>query len=214
MQYVGAYLVRGDVAIVETLINRLEKDGVIRRGSPDLFARVYRKFGVDEAQELRERARTKPILEERRVFVFFAASMTNESQNALLKTLEEPAAGALFFLVTPSPEVLLPTVRSRTQSLVIADNSDGSVEDFLHATPEKRLEMVKPLYDHDEDEGRDMGRVIAFLQALERRWAKEKESHGRTEALRALYRARMYAGDKGSLLKVLLEQMALLMPRI
>jgi hypothetical protein len=74
--------------------------------------------------------------------------------------------------------------------------------------------MLKPLYEHDEDEGRDIGAVIAFLQSLERRFAKEKLSAEKTAGIHAIYLARKYATDKGSLLKALLEQVALLTPRL
>lgn len=218
MQYVGAYLIRGDESTLETLLDVLEEQEVISRGNPDLFARAYRKFGVDDAEDLRARARTRPIAEAQRVFAFFAPSMTTESQNALLKTLEEPSAHALFFLIVPSPEMLLGTVRSRVQPLVIESTSLSEAlvdaRSFLNATPQKRLDMLKPLYEHDEDEGRDMGAVIAFLQALEQKFAREKPSKEWKEGLGAIYRARKFAGDKGSLLKALLEQVALLAPRI
>lgn len=217
MQYVGAYLIQGDASTLEHLVEKLVREHVVDRGSPDLFARTYRKFGVDEAEDIRARARTKPVAGESRVFAFFAPSMTTESQNALLKTLEEPSANALFFIITPSPEMLLATVRSRVQTLEIDTETRSSaldVEAFLDAAPQKRLDMLKPLYEHDEDEGRDMASVFAFLQSLERRFAAEKASPARNEGLEAIYRARKFAGDKGSLLKALLEQMALLTPRL
>lgn len=212
----GAYLIQGSAATLETLLDKLRDDKVITRESPDLFARIYRKFGVDEAEDLRMRARSRPIAGESRVFALVASSMTQESQNALLKTLEEPSAHALFFLITPSPDMLLPTVRSRMQTLTLAGEGSESivdVDDFLAAPPQKRIEMLKPLYEHDEDEGRDMGLVLSFLQSLERRFAKEKLTPERTAGLHALYRARKFVGDKGSLLKALLEQVALLTPR-
>ena len=229
MQYVGAYVVRGGEGALESLVDKLEKDKITKRGSPDLFARVYRKFGVDEAEELRSRARSKPIAGDQRVFALFIPSMTTEAQNALLKTLEEPAANAVFFLVVPSPEMLLATVRSRVQTLVVPEDMSRrhvdtiDADDFLAASAEKRLTMLKPLYDHDEDEGRDIGSVIAFLQSLERRFArlpefggqaKEKPSPATSAGIHAIYRARKYVTDKGSLLKALLEQVALLAPKL
>jgi len=44
-----------------------------------------------------------------------AEALNTESQNALLKSLEEPPAYAQFLLVTANPAGLLPTVRSRCQ---------------------------------------------------------------------------------------------------
>jgi DNA polymerase III subunit delta' len=47
------------------------------------------------------------------VLVRDAERMTDEAQNALLKTLEEPGRSTLLVLVTARPESLLPTTRSR-----------------------------------------------------------------------------------------------------
>jgi DNA polymerase-3 subunit delta' len=54
----------------------------------------------------------------RRVFVIDPADcMNEESQNALLKTLEEPPGQAVLMLVASRPHLLLPTVRSRSFSV-------------------------------------------------------------------------------------------------
>jgi DNA polymerase III subunit delta' len=58
----------------------------------------------------------RPFEGERRVFAIEAAdAMAEESQNALLKTLEEPAPFAVLILISAEPEALLETVRSRCQ---------------------------------------------------------------------------------------------------
>jgi DNA polymerase-3 subunit delta' len=49
-----------------------------------------------------------------------AQAMTQSAQNALLKTLEEPAPHTLLMLVTSRPSSLLATLRSRCQRLEIA----------------------------------------------------------------------------------------------
>ncbi|OGG73028.1 hypothetical protein A3A38_00980 [Candidatus Kaiserbacteria bacterium RIFCSPLOWO2_01_FULL_53_17] len=219
MQYVGAYLVQGDASILDVLIAKLMREGCVEKGSPDLYVRTYRSFGIDEARALRERAQRKSISSEGRVFAIFVPGMTSDAQNALLKVLEEPPARAVFFFVVPSPETLLSTLRSRMQMMMLPEGTKAGAllvdaDDFLGATPQKRFEMLKPLYEHDEDEGRDMGAVVGFLQALERRFAQVKEPYEKKDGLEAIYRARKFAGDKGSLLKALLEQMALLMPKL
>lgn len=217
MQYIGAYVVRGSANALDAVLQKLEKEKAVERDSPDLFVKSYRSFGVDDASELRGRVRGKPVRDAYRTFLLFVPSMTTEAQNALLKTLEEPAANAVFFLITPSPETLLPTIRSRVQMLHV-DSEEGEMvvdpDDFLAASWDMRITMLKPLYDHDEDEGRDVGSVIAFLQSLERRFAKAKPSIERSAGIHAIYRARKYVSDKGSLLKSLLEQVALLAPKL
>ena len=48
-----------------------------------------------------------------------AEAMNRNSANALLKTLEEPPAGAIILLVSDAPGRLLPTIRSRCQQLLL-----------------------------------------------------------------------------------------------
>ena len=212
-----AYLIAGNEETIPSVAGLLEAQGIEVRGNPDIYVRAYAQFGVDEARELRERASARAISEERRVFIIAALGMTKEAQNALLKTLEEPPGNAMFFIIVPSPEMLLSTVRSRMERLVLS--SKKPTEDapqlvdtskFLSATPEKRLDMLKPLLEKDDDDKRDIGAILAFLASLERTLAKGSGNEG----LRAVYRARKYVMDKGALVKPLLEQIALLTPRV
>ncbi|MBI5570522.1 MAG: DNA polymerase III subunit delta' [Desulfomonile tiedjei] len=46
-----------------------------------------------------------------------AHTMNRPAQNALLKTLEEPPAGRILILITSTPSLLLPTVRSRCRRI-------------------------------------------------------------------------------------------------
>jgi len=68
MQYVGAYLIRGGEGSLDVLLERLEKEKVIEPRIAGSFARKYRKFGVDEAEDLRARARRGQIAAKHRVF--------------------------------------------------------------------------------------------------------------------------------------------------
>jgi DNA polymerase III subunit delta' len=71
--------------------------------------------------ELIEPASRKAVMGRGKVFVIEQAEvMTAQSQNALLKTLEEPAGRALIVLLTDQPDALLPTIRSRCQTVRFA----------------------------------------------------------------------------------------------
>jgi DNA polymerase-3 subunit delta' len=74
---------------------------------------------VDEVrQRVITAAAYRPFEGERRVFVIEAAdAMADESQNALLKTLEEPAEFVHILLISAEPELLAETVRSRCQEV-------------------------------------------------------------------------------------------------
>lgn len=54
------------------------------------------------------------------ILVYPADALNIPSSNALLKTLEEPAAGTVFLLVTSHPDQVLPTIRSRTSKFTVA----------------------------------------------------------------------------------------------
>lgn len=212
----SAYLVRGGKEMVGEVLAKIASSGVEVEGNPDVYIREYLQFGIDEARELRSRASSRAVKEKNRIFIIAAPNMTADSQNALLKILEEPTADASFFIITPSPESLLPTLRSRAQILSLSQGSEkkGKIDSavFLKSDKSKRIEMVKVLLPK-EDEERDLGSIIAFLSSLEMGLGKigaEKEKAG----LEAIYRARKYATDKGSLLKTLLEQVALLVPKL
>ncbi len=57
-----------------------------------------------------------PAMGHGKVFIIDEAEfMKRESQNALLKTLEEPSDHTYLFLITARPERMLPTIRSRCQ---------------------------------------------------------------------------------------------------
>ena len=95
--------------------------GCVRRGTQHLV------------EDIRERVIGqvvyRPFEDERRVFVIEAAeAMAEESQNALLKTLEEPPPFAHLILITAEPEALLETVRSRCQVVRFARLGPDAVE--------------------------------------------------------------------------------------
>lgn len=60
-----------------------------------------------------------------------ADDMNRNAANALLKTLEEPPARALFILISHSSGRLLPTIRSRCQSLTFKPLNDAELKQAL-----------------------------------------------------------------------------------
>lgn len=72
--------------------------------------------GIDEVRSLREGVRFVPAEGKYKVYVIDEAhQLTKEAFNALLKTLEEPPAHAIFILATTELEKVPATIVSRTQ---------------------------------------------------------------------------------------------------
>ena len=71
---------------------------------------------VDDIRELREKVRIPPQGEQKKVYILDEVHMlSKQAFNALLKTLEEPPAHALFIFATTEPHKVLPTILSRCQ---------------------------------------------------------------------------------------------------
>jgi len=79
-----------------------------------------------------------------------ADRMNTEAQNAFLKTLEEPPPQTFFILTTGNPAALLPTTRSRCQTLMLLENRtefdfsgfDGVVAQLHQLTTQARGKLV------------------------------------------------------------------------
>ena len=72
--------------------------------------------GIDEIRALKETIRTAPVGNHYKVYIVDEAHMlTGAAFNALLKTLEEPPAHAVFVLATTEYDKLPATIVSRTQ---------------------------------------------------------------------------------------------------
>jgi DNA polymerase-3 subunit delta' len=89
-----------------------------------------------------------------KVFIVDEAELLDRSptnapvQNALLKTLEEPAPGTVILLVTSSEDRLLPTIRSRCQRVGFHPIDDGAMRQWIstsgiEASPEDHQWLLR-----------------------------------------------------------------------
>jgi DNA polymerase-3 subunit delta' len=124
-------------------------------GHPDLhiitkeLAAVSRERGVRESKQ---RTIAKDVLDEfliepaartsasrgglaAKVFIIDEAELIDaRGQNALLKTLEEPAAGSVIIMVTSHGERLLPTIRSRCQRVAFCPLAEEDMQRWLRGS--------------------------------------------------------------------------------
>ena len=89
---------------------------------------------IDEVRELITRASWSPSVGSYRVVVIEDADrLTESAANALLKAIEEPGLRTAWLLCAPSATDVLPTIRSRTRSLVLRTPSTSAVAALLEA---------------------------------------------------------------------------------
>jgi DNA polymerase-3 subunit delta' len=91
------------------------------------------EFPIDVVREfIVEKAPVKPTLSDRRIFIVSEGEKLNtESQNCLLKTLEEPPEYCCIILLCTRLEELLPTIKSRCQIVRFGPVDEKKILDRL-----------------------------------------------------------------------------------
>src|ERR1700726_117130 len=98
---------------------------------------------VDQVRRVIETIYYRPGEARERVYIFTESSFMKEAANSLLKVLEEPPEFATIFLLTENPGELLPTIRSRSMVITLAELPAEEIERDLAQhrpewTPKKR----------------------------------------------------------------------------
>ncbi len=135
---------RADKFLFPKLDEKDDHKRVIFSDHPDIGMVIpyNRNILIDAIRHLESEANYRPYEAEARIFIIDNADKMNDpSANALLKTLEEPSATTYIFLITSRPDKLLPTIRSRCQSLRFAPIASEKIEEFL---------IGERAYTHDE----------------------------------------------------------------
>lgn len=185
---------------------------------PDFFCQKYDSFGIDDSRELIYKASQRPFLGENKVFIIEALSFTVESANALLKLIEEPFSGTYFFIIVPSEEIVIPTLRSR---LVVVENKiqelepgkekiKKTAEEFLAGMPMQRTGIIEKI-------SKDKPKAIEFLNVLEFVLAKnmeKKKGMPFAGSLEEIEKSRNLLATRFGSPKMILERLALILPKM
>lgn len=182
-----------------------------RSGEVALF--TFANLGINEARILREQGQ----LAGARQITIRCETMTEEGQNALLKTLEEPAAGVKFVFLVPESIKLLSTLLSRFE-VSHYENSESQnnpeIKKFVEAKLEDRFKIIEILIKKAGEETK--GAALNFLTDLEKYLAKnieiKKINNELIFALAEIRRGRDYLQDKSGTPKLILEHIALALP--
>ena len=106
---------------------------------PDIIRVTHEKpntISVDDIRrQVNEDIQIKPYQGPYKIYIIAEADlMTVQAQNALLKTIEEPPAYAVIFLLTENAEALLPTITSRCVMLKLRNIKDTLIRKYLMET--------------------------------------------------------------------------------
>lgn len=210
-----AYGIVGAADARQEALSLIEREhAIVARGNPDVFVQKYEVLTIDDARGLKDLHATRPFAENgRKFFIIETDSITHEAQNALLKIFEEPNEYAHFFLIIPSEESLLPTLRSRL--FMVRNGREGEsdwsaaqVKDFLVSSAADRIALVDELAADITDGKKTKSAALDFCASLSRH-LHDDGIEKNAAALAALARTESYLRDRAPSVKQLLEYAAL-----
>ena len=134
LQFVAALCCRGEGSLPCLKCDSCRK--ILSRSSADVHFITRRpdkqSIGVESVREISQSLYIKPNDIELRVYIIKPAEkLTDEAQNALLKMLEEPPEGSMFFLIVNDAKNLLETIRSRAKILKTEPLTNDEMTAFI-----------------------------------------------------------------------------------
>jgi hypothetical protein len=213
-----AYLIIGNAAehfdaFRLALRKKIAKGGLL---AADVSTRAYESLNIDDAREIKEVQNTMPI-GERRFVLISLESIQHEAQNSLLKLFEE-SVHSVFIICARHPSIFLPTLLSRFYILESGGNSVAktdvvSMSDFLAGSVSDRLAQLEPIIKE-----KDKAQAEHFLNDLEVALHKSFVDSGRAQGFAGLFEnifsARRFLRSRSPSVKMILENLAGIVPRI
>ena len=99
---------------------------------PDFFTLEQSPVKIESVRDMNAELFVKPLISEKKVFIIeHADEMNTESQNAFLKSFEEPPYYAVIILITSSANKLLPTILSRGTKVPFSPFSQKEIEKYV-----------------------------------------------------------------------------------
>ncbi len=111
-----------------------------------LIAEEGRGIGIKNIRELIRRLALSAWRGGRKVVLIDGAdALSRDAQAALLKLVEEPDGKTVFFFITASPDLLLPTIRSRGVAINFTEVGESELSPFVGTLPSMRQRSLLAL---------------------------------------------------------------------
>jgi len=169
----------------------------------DVTERSFDRMSMSDVRTLKSEAQLRPFSNSYRIFILVVDSVLQEAQNALLKLFEEPNNTTIFYIVIPSEDILLPTLRSRLQLYAKEPQTESTSDLFVtfkNASYTDRLALIG-----DRLNANDTAWITEITKGLEYYAHATRNTELMRETLVLLSRIHTAGGSK----KMLLEHIAL-----
>ncbi len=138
-----AYIIEGEKGIGKMnlaldfsayLVN--DEKRVMSHNHPDVISVTHEKpdtIGVDDVRkQITDTVDIRPYMSEKKIYIVDEAQkLTQQAQNALLKTLEEPPEYVVIMLLCTDEKALLSTISSRCVKLKMKPATDAGIAEYL-----------------------------------------------------------------------------------
>ena len=125
---------------------------------------------IDQIRNLQQNIANKPIISKNKIFIINNAdTMTEESQNCLLKTLEEPPKYGIIFLIVSNESKMLPTIKSRCVTLKFNKIEKEEIEKKFPDLSEEQIELLDgslKLKDTIKEKETEYESIVEFINNL------------------------------------------------
>ena len=99
---------------------------------------------IDKIRKMQEKIAEKPIVSKKKVYIIDEAdTMTEESQNCLLKTLEEPPEYAIIILIVSNESKMLATIKSRCIDVKFDILSNDEIKSLYPNLSEEMISLLE-----------------------------------------------------------------------
>ena len=199
----------GHHAVLVRVLNPEQFDiGSFYDAAENIRVYTYPKMGIDEVRSLIADAHRRPDGEHHsQTLAIVSSFITEEAQQALLKTLEEPPESTKFVFVVSRDSQLLPTVLSRFHEEVVSEDISSDTENFLEFLSGRLSVRMKLI----EKNGRDTVWVTDIKNGLIV-YAGEHRRELSPEQIISLEYVARHLLTRGASNKFLLEHAALVLP--
>lgn len=132
-------------------LKREAKEGAGKGAEEGKPTELTRSITVAQIRKLQQRLEKRPTVGTMRaVLVDTMDDLEKAAVNAMLKCLEEPPAGTVFFLISEHPAKLLPTIRSRCRTLRLPaeDSIRGAAHELDQPVVAAIAHTLSSLHEH------------------------------------------------------------------
>lgn len=190
------YLISGDREDhKKEILEFLEKElKIFRAGNPDFFVLEGEKFLIDQARDIKKIDSKTKVFNKERIFLLSFDSIGADTQNALLKILEEPSENTIFFMLVSNLRNILDTIKSRARVIEIKSKIiDDNAREYFQASYIER-EIISANLDQEK--------MQSFFNSLDLLLLENKDKiENFLELYKNFLNLKKFIGNKGTSVK-------------